>query len=72
MALLRLAVLATALTAALAGCVPGAPHRASDIQNLNGISDDISAVRMTQPDTNQARDPNVPSTLPHGNEVDDR
>ena len=37
--------LALALTA---GCTDGGPQRASDIQNLNGITDDISAVRMTR------------------------
>ena len=31
-----------------AGCDAGRPERASDIQNLNAISDDIAAVTMTQ------------------------
>ena len=37
-------MLATGATA----CGIGAPQRASDIQNVNAISDDIAAVRMTQ------------------------
>lgn len=48
-----------------AGCSIGAPERASDIQNLNGISDDISAVRMTQSDSLKIPDPNLPTTYPH-------
>lgn len=47
------------------GCSAGAPGRASDIQNLNGISDDISAVRMTQSDSLKIPDPNLPTTYPH-------
>jgi hypothetical protein len=50
---------------AVAGCSIGAPERASDIQNLNAIPDDISAVRMTQPDAQKISDPNLPTTLPH-------
>ena len=46
------------------GCSPGAPTRASDIQNLNGISDDIAAVSMTQSDTRAARDPNTRTPIP--------
>jgi len=53
-----------AVAVALAGCMAGAPERASDIQNLHGISDDIAAVTMTQSNTSRARDPNLPSTLP--------
>jgi hypothetical protein len=51
--------------AAAAGCVPGAPDRANGIQNPNGISDDISAVRMTQSDSLKIPDPNLPTTYPH-------
>jgi len=51
------------------GCVAGGPERASDIQNLNAISDDISAVTMTQPDTSRAHDPNMRSTIPRGYEI---
>jgi hypothetical protein len=46
------------------GCVAGGPERASDIQNLNAINDDISAVTMTQSDTSRAKDPNTESTIP--------
>ncbi len=56
------------LVAAVAGlcvaCEVGGPERASDIQNLHGISDDISAVSMTQSDTLHAHDPNLATTLP--------
>lgn len=57
--------LAFALALGACGCVAGAPERASDIQNLNAINDDISAVTMTQSETARARDPNVLSTLPN-------
>ncbi len=68
MTLLRVGlVLALALGAF--GCAAGGPDRASDIQNLNGISDDISAVTMTQSETSRARDPNTHSTLPHNYET---
>jgi hypothetical protein len=61
--------LAIALALGVCGCVVGGPDRASDIQNVNGISDDISAVTMTQSDTARARDPNMHSTLPHNYET---
>jgi hypothetical protein len=64
MAMLRLGFL-VALTLAAAGCSIGAPERASDIQNVNGISDDISAERMTQSDSLKIQDPNLPTTYPH-------
>jgi hypothetical protein len=70
MTLLRLSLL---LALAIgSGCSPGAPQRASDIQNLNGISDDISAVRMTDSGTRYAKDPNGISTLPKTYEVHER
>jgi hypothetical protein len=47
------------------GCSIGAPGRAGDIQNVNGISDDISAERMTQSDSLKIPDPNLPTTYPH-------
>ncbi len=40
-------VVALALSAGV-GCSIGAPERASNIQNLHAVADDISAVRMTQ------------------------
>jgi len=63
-----------ALAAALAvaaGCDTGRPERASDIQNLNGITDDISAVRRTESQSRYARDPNTISTIPRNYEVRD-
>ena len=40
--------LAVVLAMGAAACEIGAPQRASYIQNVNAISDDIAAVRMTQ------------------------
>jgi hypothetical protein len=57
-------VLALAFVAA-AGCTIGTPERASDTQNLNGISDDISALTMTQSDVMHAADPMSRTVLPH-------
>jgi len=58
-------VLALALGGAC-GCAVGGPQRASDIQNVNAITDDISAVSMTRSDrTTHVNDPNAPSTLPN-------
>lgn len=54
------------------GCDVSGPRRASDIQNLNAINDDISAVTMTESDTRRARDPNIHSTLPRNYETFDR
>lgn len=63
MTLLRLGLL-VALALGAAACEAGAPERASDIQNLNGISDDIAAVAYSQSDTRVARDPNVRYPIP--------
>ena len=53
-----LAVVAALVLPVASGCtIVGAPERASDTQNLNGISDDISALTMTQSDTMHAADP---------------
>ena len=49
--------------------MPGGPDRASDIQNLNGISDDIAAVSMTQSETRTARDPNSRAPIPRAYET---
>jgi hypothetical protein len=57
-------VLALALVAA-AGCTIGTPERAGDTQNLNGISDDISALTMTQSDVMHAADPMSRTVLPY-------
>ena len=53
------------------GCVAGGPQRASDIQNLNAISDDISSVTMARSDTSRVRDPNIHSTIPRTYEISD-
>ena len=50
MIILRLGLVVALVLATAAGCSIGAPKRAGSIQNPNGISDDISAVRMTQPE----------------------
>jgi hypothetical protein len=63
--LLRLGLSVALTLATVVGCSIGAPERASDIQNVNAISDDISAVRMTQSDSLKVSDPNLPTTLPH-------
>ena len=57
-------VAALALVAA-AGCTLGAPERAGDTQNLNAISDDISARTMTQSDVMHAADPMSRTVLPY-------
>ena len=65
MALLRLGCVIGLTLVTAAGCSIGAPERASNIQNLNAIPDDISAVGMTQSDSLKIPDPNLPTTLPH-------
>ena len=52
-----------------AGCAVGAPQRANDLQNVNGIADDISATTMTQSDMLRAHDPNIVTTLPNRYQV---
>ena len=65
MSLLRFGlVLALCVSGAFA-CTPGGPERASDIQNVNGISDDISAVNMTETSARTVHDPNERTTLPN-------
>ena len=71
MTLLRCALAFGLVLGGLCGCETGAPERASDIQHLNAISDDISAVRMTEPPTAHAQDPNQRTTLPHHYGVSD-
>ena len=65
MTLLRFGLLSAAALLALSGCETGAPDRASDIQNLNGISDDISARTMTDSANRETHDPNFETTLPN-------
>jgi hypothetical protein len=65
MNVMRLGVVVALTLAPAIGCSVGAPERASNIQNLNAIPDDISAVRMTESDSLKIPDPNLPTTLPH-------
>ena len=65
----RFALVAALTLGGACGCAVGGPERASDIQTLNGISDDIAAVSMTQSDTRRSRDPNIHSTIPRSYEV---
>jgi hypothetical protein len=60
------ALLSAALALSVAsGCtIVGAPDRASDTQNVNGITDDISALTMTQSDTAHAADPMSKTVIP--------
>jgi hypothetical protein len=64
MTLLRCGLLVALALGGVWGCAPGGPDRASDIQNLNGISDDIAAMTMTESPSARAHDPNLPTTLP--------
>ena len=66
--LARLALIGALLLGGAAGCATGAPERASDIQNLNAINDDIAAVTMTQSPTSRANDPNQPMIFPRSNQ----
>ena len=63
--MLRLGFLVGLMLITAEACSVGAPGRAGDIQNVNGISDDISAARMTQSDSLKIPDPNLPTTYPH-------
>jgi hypothetical protein len=66
----RLAIVtALALVAAVGCTVIGAPERASDTQNLNAITDDISALTMTQSDVMHAADPMASTVLPRHYEL---
>lgn len=71
MTLSRLAGI-VALCVGAVGCAVGGPERASDIQNLHGISDDIAATRMTDTNGRRTRDPNMHSTLPRNYETYDQ
>ena len=55
---------ALALSVASGCTIVGAPDRASDTQNVNGITDDISALTMTQSDTAHAADPMSKTVIP--------
>jgi hypothetical protein len=71
MSLARLGLVAALVLGGAFGCTAGGRERASDIQNLHGISDDIAAVNMTQSENLRARDPNIHSTIPRSWEVSD-
>ena len=61
----HLALVTTLALVAAVGCtVTGAPERASDTQNLNAVTDDISALTMTQSDVMHAADPMSNTVLP--------
>jgi hypothetical protein len=72
MKLLRVAVVIALAGLGPVGCAVGGPDRASDIQNLHGISDDISAVTMTDSHSRYAHDPNASTTLPNNYQTHDQ
>jgi hypothetical protein len=65
MASIRLGFVVLSLTIAVGCGITGAPERASDTQNLNAISDDISALSMTHSDVMSAADPMARTVYPH-------
>jgi len=62
-------VVVLALAASVGCSFIGAPERAGDTQNVNGISDDISALTMTQADVMHAADPNANTVFPRNYEL---
>ncbi len=71
MTVFRVVAVVALLCSGAAGCAVGGPERASDIQNLNAITDDISATTMTDSGTRWTYDPNIHSTLPNHYETYD-
>ena len=69
MTIVRLCLVFALCVGGAIGCAPGGPERASDIQNLNGITDDISAVGMTDSTSRKTHDPNATTTLPNNYET---
>ena len=64
MTVIRLGLVVLSLASAVGCGFIGAPERASDTQNLNGISDDIAALSMTRSDVMHAADPMAHTVLP--------
>ena len=60
----RIGLVALALAATFGCTLIGAPERASDTQNRNAVTDDISALTMTQSDVMHAADPMSSTVLP--------
>jgi hypothetical protein len=61
----HLAIIAALALVAAVGCTAiGAPERAGDTQNPNAVTDDISALTMTQSDVMHAADPMSRTVLP--------
>jgi hypothetical protein len=61
----HLTIIAALALVGAVGCTGiGAPERASDTQNLNAVTDDISALTMTQSDVMHAADPMSSTVLP--------
>jgi hypothetical protein len=69
MSLLRVGLVVALCLGGAVACTPGGPERASDIQNTNGITDDISAVGMTETLSRKTHDPNERTTLPNNYET---
>jgi len=69
MSLLRVGLVVALCLGGAVACTPGGPERASDIQNTNGIGDDISAVGMTDSLSRKTHDPNERTTLPNNYET---
>ena len=65
----RLGFVGLALVATVGCNVIGAPERASDTQNINGISDDIAALSMTRSGVMHADDPMARTVLPHNDQL---
>ena len=62
---IRLGFVVFSLASAVGCGIIGAPDRASDTQNLNAISDDISALTFTQSDVLHAADPLTHTVYPY-------
>jgi hypothetical protein len=66
---IQLGFVVLTLTAAVGCSLIGAPERASDTQNLNGISDDIAALSMTQSQNMHANDPMARTVIPNHDQL---